>query len=478
MQSSRGLRMLAPMTTTLLAPQFDAELISRYERNGPRYTSYPTAPQFQPAFDARALRGVIALSNEEPIPRPLSLYVHVPFCQSPCFYCGCSRVITRDIGKADVFLQHVEQEIACVGPLFDRDRQVQQLHLGGGTPNFLDLKRMARLLHGLRQHFNFAPDGQGELGIEVDPRFIDAAYVQGLATLGFNRLSAGIQDFNPAVQQAVNRVQSVPQTRSVLDTARDAGFASISVDLIYGLPRQTLQGFEQTLDEVLQLGPDRIAVYGYAHMPRLFKAQSQIDADELPTPALRLALFGLALERLTANGYLYVGMDHFARAGDSLIQAQRNGTLQRNFQGYSTAADCDIIGLGPTAISRIGDSYSQNIHNLPGYYAATASQGLAVARGLSLSDDDILRREIINTLMCHARLDKSAIAERYGIDFDRYFAQALLRLQALANDELVQLNRSSIDVTPKGRLLLRHVAMCFDAYLGAEPQAKTYSQTI
>ena len=468
----------APAPAAIAPPTFDAALIARYDINGPRYTSYPPAPQFRSDFDEAALRAAIRDSNEEPIPRPLSVYVHVPFCMSPCFYCGCNRVITRDIGKADRYLERLVREIELVAPLFDRDRPVRQLHFGGGTPNFLDLPRMRELMESLARHFSFVRDEQREYGIEIDPRFADAAYIHGLAELGFNRISVGIQDFDPAVQAAVNRIQSVAQTAEVLHAAREAGFVSASVDLIYGLPRQTLDGFDRTLTEVIALAPDRVAVYGYAHLPAMFKAQQQIEAAELPDPATRLALFGRALERLTAAGYVYIGMDHFARADDELARAQRAGQLQRNFQGYSTHGDCDIVGLGVSAIGRIGDSYSQNARDLTGYYAALDAGRLPVARGLLLDEDDVIRRAAIGELMCHGELDMAAFGARHRLLFDTYFAQALERLRALADDGLVTLDERMIRVTSRGRLLLRIIAMCFDAYLDDEASPARYSRAI
>jgi len=458
--------------------EFDAQLIARYDSNGPRYTSYPAAPHFRADFDEAALRDVIRSSNEEPIPRPLSLYMHVPFCVSPCFYCGCNRVITRDIGKADRYLERLYREVELMAPLFDRDRIVRQLHFGGGTPNFLDLPRMNELMESLARHWNFSATPDREYGIEIDPRFADPDCVRGLGSLGFNRISVGIQDFDPAVQKAVNRIQSVEQTRAVLNAAREAGFVSASVDLIYGLPRQTLDGFDRTLDEVIALTPDRVAVYGYAHLPHLFKAQQQIVADDLPTPATRLALFGRALQRLGDAGYVYIGMDHFARDDDELARAQRAGTLQRNFQGYSTHGECDIVGLGVSAIGRIGNSYSQNARDLTGYYAALDAGKFPVVRGIQLDEDDLIRRELIGALMCDGRVDRHAFGERHRLIFDQYFGADIARMHALQEDGLVTMDHGTIQVTPKGRLLLRNIAMCFDAYLQSETQPTRYSRTI
>lgn len=466
------------MAIPIIPPEFDPALVARYDVAGPRYTSYPTAPQFNAEFDELALRHVIRTSNEEPIPRPLSLYVHVPFCMSPCFYCGCNRVITRDIGQADRYLERLYREIELIAPLLDRDRPVRQLHFGGGTPNFLDIARMRELMESLARHFSFSQLAGREYGIELDPRFADGGYVRALGELGFNRLSVGIQDFDPAVQQAVNRIQSVEQTREAIDAARESGFRSVSVDLIYGLPRQSLDGFSRTLDQVVALGPDRVAVYGYAHLPDMFKPQRQIDAAELPDAATRLALFGRALAQLSAAGYVYIGMDHFARADDELAVAQRAGTLQRNFQGYSTHGECDIVGLGVSAISRIGDSYSQSSRDLTGYYAMLDAGRLPVVRGLLLEDDDVIRRELIGELMCHGRLDKIRFGERHRLLFDEYFADERKRLQLLIADGLLREDAQSIQVTSPGRLLLRIIAMCFDAYLDPQAHTPRYSRAI
>ncbi len=466
------------MTIHVTLPEFDPALVARYDVAGPRYTSYPTALQFKPDFDETALRGVIRASNEDPIPRPLSLYVHVPFCMSPCFYCGCNRVITRDATQADRYLERLYREIELIAPLFDRDRPVRQLHFGGGTPNFLDTAQMSELLESLARHFSFSRKADREYGIEIDPRFADGAYVRHLGELGFNRISVGIQDFDPAVQKAVNRIQSVEQTREVLDAARASSFRSASVDLIYGLPLQSVEGFSRTLDQVVALNPDRVAVYGYAHLPEMFKAQRQIDAADLPDAATRLALFGCAVAQLSAAGYVYVGMDHFAKSSDELVQAQRAGTLQRNFQGYSTHGDCDIVGLGVSAIGRIGDSYSQNARDLIGYYAALDAGRLPVVRGMELDEDDLIRRDLINDLMCHGVVDKRSFGARHRLLFDEYFVRERQRLAPLREDGLVLESRSEIRVTSRGRLLLRIIAMCFDAYLDDEAHVSRYSRVI
>jgi oxygen-independent coproporphyrinogen-3 oxidase len=452
------------------AVDFDPALMARYDVPAPRYTSYPTAPQFHDGFGETQLREAVETSNTD-APRPLSLYVHVPFCWSPCFYCGCTRVITRDPRKADRYLEYLRREIAMIAPLFSSRRRVRQLHFGGGTPNFLDIARLGALVRDLAGQFRFAGDKGGvEAGIEVDPRFADHDYVCNLGAQGFNRISVGVQDFDPAVQAAVNRVQPAERIFEVVAAARAADFHSVNIDLIYGLPKQTVQSFGRTLDRVIELAPDRIAVYGYAHLPRLYKAQRQIDAGDLPDPAARLRLLGLALDKLCGAGYVYVGMDHFARHGDELVQAQRQGTLQRNFQGYSTRGECDIVGLGMSAIGRIGDSYSQNARDLPGYYMALDNRRLPVARGIVLDADDRIRRAAINEVMCHASLDMQAFGERHGIRFADYFFAELQRLRQLEADGLVDLDPRMLRATPRGRLLIRNVAMCFDAYLDDEAQ--------
>ncbi len=445
---------------------FDAELVARYDIRGPRYTSYPTAPQFHERFSEIELREIIRSSNEDPIPRALSIYVHIPFCLSPCFYCGCTRIITRDKGRADDYLGRLLREIELTAPMFDRDRRVNQLHLGGGTPNFLDAEQMTRLLNALREGFNLSEEPDREFGIEVDPRYADASTVRMLADAGFNRLSLGIQDFDHEVQLAVNRVQSVEQTREIVETAREVGFRSVSVDLIHGLPKQTIAKFARTLDEVIALHPDRIATYAYAHMPERFRAQNQINAVDLPDAATRLALIGQTVETLAAAGFRYIGLDHFAMPDDDLAHAQRQGTMQRNFQGYSTHGDCDLIGLGMSSIGHVGRSFHQNERSLQGYYLAIDHDHLPMQRGMLLSNDDVIRADVIQHLMCDGNLDMRAFGQHYGIEFGEYFSAELVRLKALQADGLVELSPAEIRITPRGRFLLRIVAMCFDAYLG------------
>lgn len=446
-------------------PPFDAELLSRYDRPGPRYTSYPAAPQFVSPFREARLREQARMSNQGTAPRPLSLYLHIPFCQSPCFYCGCNRIITRDQHKSTVYLQHLQHEIALVAPLFDQRRRTVQLHLGGGTPNFLRPDQIEALFATLRDHFNLSDDPDRDFSIELDPRFISVGDIERLARIGFNRASFGVQDFAPEVQGAINRVQSIEQTLSAISDCRKHRFRSINVDLIYGLPRQTPRGFAQTLDTLLTVRPDRFAVYGYAHMPHLFKAQRQIDGKDLPDAAAKLQLLQLAIEKLAAAGYCYIGMDHFALPEDELSRAQESGKLHRNFMGYTTHADCDLLGFGVSAISHVGHSFSQNLRDLRDWEAAVDEGRLPVWRGMELSPDDELRADVIQQLMCLGKIDIGATERRHRIDFLSYFSDALHRLHPLVSDGLVSVAGNVISVTPRGRLLVRAAAMCFDRYL-------------
>ena len=443
----------------------DPDLLRRYDRPGPRYTSYPTAPQFASSFGEPQLREAVRASNGDPIPRRLSLYVHVPFCQSPCFYCGCNRVITRDTSRSEGYLARLYREIALYSELFDRDREVIQLHFGGGTPNFLTPAQLREVVDCLRSHFRFSDSDSRDISIELDPRFVKPADIAELADIGFNRASLGVQDFDPEVQRAVNRIQSVEETLAIIEACRANGFKSVNVDLIYGLPRQTVEGFSRTLQTVVAARPDRIAVYGYAHLPSLFKAQRQIEAADPAPPGGTVGLRGLAIETLVAAGYVYIGMDHFALPDDELARAQERGGLHRNFMGYTTHSDSDLVGLGVSAISHIGDSFSQNPRDLPSWQAAIDDGHLPVFRGMRLSEDDQLRADLIQQLMCQGEVPVAALERRYGIIFDSYFADALERLKPLEADGLVRLERERIRVTSQGRLLLRNIAMCFDRYL-------------
>lgn len=452
-------------------PPFDTELLRRYDRPGPRYTSYPTAPQFHSGFGEAEFRRAARQSNQDPIPRRLSLYVHVPFCFSPCFYCGCNRIITRDHARAGTYLARLVQEAALLGPLFDRDRDVMQVHLGGGTPNFMTPAQIGELLDTLGRQFHFSHSPGRDFSIEIDPRVINPGDIEALAAMGFNRASLGVQDFDPEVQAAVNRIQSVEQTSSVIRDCRRSGFRSVNVDLIYGLPRQTREGFGRTLDTVIATRPDRLAVYSYAHMPQLFRPQQRIDESLLPSAEHKLGLLQLAIEALSAAGYRYIGMDHFALPGDDLAQAQAQGKLHRNFMGYTTHADCDLIGLGVSSISHIGDTYSQNPRDLPSWEMAIDAGRLPTWRGMSLDADDVLRADLIQQLMCHGKIDFTSLEQRHGIDFQDYFRDDLARIGPLLADGLVELAPGCLRATARGRLLLRIIAACFDRYL-QQPQAE------
>ena len=456
----------------------DVDLLRRYDRPGPRYTSYPTAPQFVPGFDEQALREAAKESNGDPIPRPLSVYVHVPFCTSPCFYCACNRVITRDRSRGAAYLAPLYGEIDLAAGLFDPDREVAQLHFGGGTPNFLAPAQLRDIVATLRRQFRFANADDLDCSIELDPRALRPSEVAELAAMGFNRASLGVQDFDPVVQGAVNRVQSVGETAAVVEACRRHGIGSVNIDLIYGLPHQTPGGFSKTLDIVLAMRPDRLAVYGYAHLPKLVKAQTRIDAAALPTRDVKLGLLQLTIETLTAAGYVHIGMDHFALPDDELAVAQARGSLHRNFMGYTTHAESDLIGLGVSAISHIGATYSQNPRDIASWQAAIEDGRLPVFRGMRMSVDDQLRAALVQQLMCQGEVAVGALERRYAIDFRSYFRDALVRLQPLIADGLVQVEPDRILATSPGRLLLRNIAMCFDAYLGEDAIPTRFSRAI
>ena len=447
----------------LMRPTFDLELIEKYGGEGPRYTSYPTAPQFTDQFGADDYFQAMAESNRMPIPADLSLYVHVPFCANPCFYCGCNRVITRSVTAGDQFLASLERELALVAPRFDEDRLVRQLHLGGGTPTFLSVAQLGRMMHLLQSHFAFDPDA--ELGLEIDPRTIDPAGIGELRELGFNRLSIGIQDLEPDVQQAVNRIHDTAMVSACLGAARAVGFKSISVDLIYGLPLQTTSGFSRTVDTVISLKPDRLSLFNYAHLPHLFKAQQRIDESQLPSPSTKLAIFRNTLNRLMEAGYEFIGMDHFALPSDTLVKARQDGSMVRNFQGYSTHGGLDLVSLGPSAISQVGDCFAQNERKLDDWAIALQEGRLPIARGLSRTTDDRLRAEIIDRIMCTGELVFRDVEKIFQLTFRRYFEDELERLEKLADDGLIEWTSHGFCVTSNGLLFLRAIAKVFDRYL-------------
>ncbi|MDX5376173.1 MAG: oxygen-independent coproporphyrinogen III oxidase [Halomonas sp.] len=455
---------------------FDRPLVEKYDRPGPRYTSYPTAPQFHTAFAEDDYRAAAERSNRVAAPKPLSVYVHIPFCKSLCYYCACNKIITHNTERAAEYLDWLKQEIHVQGALFDETRRMTQLHLGGGTPTYLSNAQLGELMAALDEAFHFAEPEAREFSLEVDPRTVTPEQIHELKALGFNLLSFGVQDFDPDVQKAVNRVQSEEQVVELVAAAREAGFQSVSVDLIYGLPLQTVASFDATLAKIIALRPDRIAAYSYAHLPELFKAQRLIRPEDMPPPERKLELLELTIRRLTAAGYVYIGMDHFALPDDELSLARENGTLQRNFQGYSTHADCDMIGLGITSIGKVGDSYSQNVKETAQYQARLEAGRLPVMRGYRLNDDDRLRRDVINALMCHGRIDFAAIEARHDVVFRDYFADALAQLEEMQADGLLTISDGAIEVLPAGRLMMRNMAMAFDAYL--KPEENRYSRTV
>ncbi|WP_116294030.1 oxygen-independent coproporphyrinogen III oxidase [Cupriavidus taiwanensis] len=437
-------------------------LAGRIDGNGPRYTSYPTADRFHNGPDLSLYHDALDACSAN-APAPLSLYLHIPFCENICYYCGCNKIITRDHGRSARYVSYLGREMALVAGRLGTRRQVIQSHWGGGTPTFLNPEEMRRVMALLNTHFALAADG--EHSIEIDPRRVDQDRMALLAELGFNRVSLGVQDFDPEVQQAIHRIQPFEETRAVVDAARALGFRSVSLDLIYGLPHQTAARFGRTIDQVLALRPDRLSVYSYAHLPHVFKPQRRIDENALPPAGEKLDILVSTIERLTAEGYVYIGMDHFALPDDDLAVAQREGRLQRNFQGYSTHAGYDQVGLGISAIGAIAGRYVQNARTLDDYYGALDQGRLPLARGVAMTADDHLRREIIGDLMCNGVLDLPAIEVRHGIDFDHAFAAELAELDRLAADGLVCREPGRITVSPLGRLLVRRVAMVFDRYL-------------
>ncbi len=463
------------MTMMPTAIEFDLELIQRYDLSGPRYTSYPTAVQFHNHFSEQAYLQAIADSNQSR--RPLSLYFHLPFCAHVCYYCACNKIITANRKRAAPYLDHLHQEIALQGQLFDKNRVVSQLHWGGGTPTFISDEQMSALMDCTRQHFNLLDDDTGDFSIEIDPREVTPAKISHLRKLGFNRMSFGVQDFDPLVQQAVNRVQSFGQTYEAVMAARDNGYHSINVDLIYGLPHQSVASFSHTLDQVLELSPDRLSVFNYAHLPDLFKVQKQIDSQQLPSAATKLAIFQLIIERLSQAGYVYIGMDHFAKPDNELAIAQQQGTLYRNFQGYSTHADCDLVGLGITSIGVVADTYSQNLKTLEAYGEHIEQGRVPVFRGVALTADDKLRRAVITQLICHFELEFATIEQQYQVNFADYFAYELQQLPRMVNDGLISLDNHKLVVLPRGRLLIRNICMVFDFYL-RQSQEKKFSKVI
>ena len=454
---------------------FNNDLIKKYDKSGPRYTSYPTAIQFTEKFSEQDYYQQVKLSNERNT--PLSLYFHIPFCDTICYYCGCNKIVTKNRNHAQPYLDAVYKELALQGSLFKATRIVKQLHWGGGTPTFISHEQMMALMQQTRRHFTLLDDDSGEYSIELDPREVDAGSISLLRKLGFNRISLGVQDFNPKVQQAVNRIQSYKETRDVIIAARKDEFHSISLDLIYGLPFQTVESFSETVDKVLDLEPDRLSVFNYAHMPEMFKTQRQINAVDLPSAEAKLSILQHVTNKLIDAGYEYIGMDHFAKPTDELAIAQKERKLYRNFQGYSTNSDCDLVALGITSIGKVADSYSQNIKTIKEYTEVVNSDHLPVFRGIALSEDDILRREVINQLICHFELNFKEIENAFSIKFSDYFSDELEQIKDMQADSLLELTKDKISVLPEGKLLIRNICMVFDIYLKKNKEQR-FSKTI
>ena len=458
--------------------EFDAGLIRKLSQLGPRYTSYPTADRFTDSFGYRDYLQAVAAVRARGGRNPLSVYLHIPFCNTVCYYCGCNKVVTKNRDKAAIYLGYLKREIEMQGQLLVGMNQIEQLHLGGGTPTYFSDEQMTELLDHLHRWFQFAPDEVGEYSIEIDPRTVTPERVHRLRELGFNRISLGVQDFDPEVQKAVNRIQPEKQTIDIIDAARAAHFRSISIDLIYGLPKQNVITMGQTLAKVIKASPDRIAIYNYAHLPHLFKPQRRIDENELPSAEAKLDMLALSIRRLTDAGYIYIGMDHFAKPTDDLAVAQQQGRLHRNFQGYSTHAHSDLVSCGVSAISAMAATYSQNVKTLDEYYDRLDKNELPIARGIKLNMDDALRRVIIQMLMCNFELSIESIETAYPITFVNYFAAELEKLKVLVQDGLLTMDDKWLSVTPKGRLLIRNICMVFDRYLGVKQEPLRYSKTI
>lgn len=450
---------------------WDLSLIQKYNYAGPRYTSYPTALEFNHNYSDSDF----AIAASRYPDRPLSLYVHIPFCHKLCYFCGCNKLVTRHKHKVDNYLLVLEKEIIKQAQLFT-NRTVIQMHWGGGTPTYLDKSQLSQLMAMLKSHFNFAVDA--EISIEIDPREIELHIIDHLRCEGFNRLSMGVQDFNKQVQHLVNRQQDEAFIFALVQRAREVGFNSTSIDLIYGLPKQTAETFAFTLERVLALSPDRLSVFNYAHMPHLFAAQRKIKTQDLPTAEQKLAILQQTIFTLTQNGYQFIGMDHFAKPKDELAIAQRNGVLHRNFQGYTTQQNCDLLGLGVSAISMLGDHYAQNQKDLDAYYQAIENHQHAIWKGLSLTQDDCIRRDVIKTLICNFQLVYSDIEQRYQIDFKGYFFADLQLLQPMIADGLVIVGQRELQITAKGRLLIRNICMCFDIYLRNQMRQRQFSRVI
>ena len=463
------------MTLSLPDTEISEELVRKFDKLGPRYTSYPTADRFNAGFTEQSYFDYLAQRTGKADNPPLSIYVHLPFCESLCYFCACNKIITQDHARVTEYLRYLDKEMALVAQRIGSDRKAVLLHLGGGSPTFFNADELGQLMAMVRRYFEFTPDA--ELGVEIDPRTLKDGSLAMLAALGFNRNSFGVQDFDPAVQQAVNRIQPFEMVEKAVLESREANFHSINADLIYGLPKQSLASFGRTLDGVIRLAPDRIALYNYAHLPKRFKAQRLIVEADLPSAEERLQIFLMSMRRLLDAGYVYIGLDHFSKPDDELNKARLDKSLHRNFQGYTTRAECDLIGFGVSAISKVGHSYSQSVRTVNAYYQHLDGGHLPVEKGFELSADDVLRRDIIMTLMCSSPVEFDAFNRAYGIDFMRYFALEMTLLKPFDEAGLITIDDQAIRVTPKGRLFVRASGMVFDSYL-TQPNAATYSKLI
>ncbi|MDO4697642.1 MAG: oxygen-independent coproporphyrinogen III oxidase [Pasteurellaceae bacterium] len=450
---------------------WDQGLIQKYNQSGPRYTSYPTALEFHESYNDDDFN----IAAERYPNKPLSLYVHIPFCHKLCYFCACNKIITRHQHKVDIYLDYLEKEIRYRSELF-KNRTVTQIHWGGGTPTYLDEEQSTRLMAMLRKHFNVSENA--EISIEMDPREIELSMLDHLRAIGFNRISMGIQDFNKEVQKLVNREQDEAFIFALMKRARELGFTSTNIDLIYGLPKQTVESFMFTLERVIELNPDRMSVFNYAHLPSRFAAQIKIKDEMLPPPETKLEILQKTIETLGNAGYKFIGMDHFAKPDDELAIAQDQGILHRNFQGYTTQEDADLLGMGVSAISLLGDSYAQNHKELKQYYAEVEMRGIALHKGLMMTKDDCIRRDVIKALICNFKLDYQTIEQAYQIDFASYFAEDLSLLAPLAKDGLLEIGEKGIQVSPRGRLLIRNICMCFDIYSRQQARRQQFSRII
>ncbi|MDX8384471.1 MAG: oxygen-independent coproporphyrinogen III oxidase [Ghiorsea sp.] len=458
------------------ADLFDLDLIKKHDKAGPRYTSYPTAPMFHAGIDSSTYAETLKQAAD--VQAPLSLYIHIPFCNTVCYYCGCNKIVTKQYDKAVPYLDLLYQEIDKVADLIGKKRPVTQLHFGGGTPTFINDGQMRTLMDKLRARFQFVEDGQAEYSIEMDPRECTPETVETLRDVGFNRMSMGVQDFDPIVQKAVNRIQSKEVTLRVLDDARAQGFKSMNIDLMYGLPHQTVDTFDVTLDTIIEFSPDRIALFNYAHLPHMFMPQRRIDESAMPSAQEKLNILEHSINKLLAAGYVFIGMDHFAKPSDELTIAQQQGELYRNFQGYSTQADCDLIGLGLTSIGYVGGSFFQNQKEMDSYAHDIAQQGLAVFRGYTLSEEDHIRRAVIMRLMCDFSLDFTLFEQAFGFDFKVHFEDSLVDLEEMQGDGLLTLSEHGLTVLPAGRLMIRNVAMVFDEHLRKKTEQTSFSKVL